>query len=244
MKYITPLSVVLLGLLVLWPSEKQEKYVDVIDKVMPTVVEIHVKGEVTIGTNTKTRAGLGSGVFVHPRGYILTCKHLFSDFTKIESISVVLYDGSVVSGDLVAQSKHDLAIVRVMFFDKVPYAKLAVPSRLKVGQEVIAIGSPIGLSFSVSKGVISGLYRDFPWAYNTIQMDAALNPGNSGGPLFNMQGELVGINSFFLGISPFVPVSSGLNFAIQVGQCLEFLVLSSKDLPEMRRFKWLRSLVF
>jgi S1-C subfamily serine protease len=248
MKYLTFLFVLILGVVTLWPSGPQDKYVDVVDKVLPTVVEIRVTGDVELkffdtAIGTATVGILGSGVFIHPKGYVLTCKHLFDDFIKIHSISIIMYNGQVVSGEILELSDHDLAIVKAGYVKNVKFARLAVPSTLRVGQEVLAIGSPKGLSFSVSLGIISSLHRDFPWAYNTTQSDVAINPGNSGGPLFNLKGQLVGINSFFVPADMWAPVNSGLGFSVQVGQCLEFIVRSAKTIPDFRRFKWLPTIL-
>lgn len=210
--------------------EPREKFVPVVDKVMPAVVEIHVSGLIeTVDRQymPATRAAkiLGSGVYISSKGHILTCAHLFSDFKKIESITIVESDGGVVSGTLVkVSSKTDLAVVRVLFYDKTPKVKLADPRKLKVGQEVFAIGSPLGLSFTVTNGIISALYRDFEGAYNITQSDTVINPGNSGGPLFNLKGELVGINVFIISPNSFFPTFSGLGFSVQCGEIFRFLV--------------------
>lgn len=247
MRIFTLLSILTLSIIIFIP--KDEKYVDVVSKTMPTVVEVHVTGDVAVemfgvSVGTATMRVMGSGVFVHPKGYVLTCRHLFDDFINIHSVTLILSDDSTVSGEIVKHSEfHDLSLLKAGYVTNVPYAQLAIPSRLRVGQEVIAIGSPAGLSFTVTHGIISSLYRDFPWAYNTTQSDVSINPGNSGGPLFNLKGQLIGINSFFIPANPRVPVNTGLGFSIQVGQCLEFLVLSAKDVPALRRFKWLPTIL-
>ena len=126
--------------------------------------------------------------------------------------------------------------VKVDFYQTTPYVNIADPRGLKVGQEVIAIGSPAGLSFSVTNGIISALYRDFNHAYNVTQSNTAINPGNSGGPLFNLKGELVGINSFFIMARPEFPVFTGLGFSVQSGQCIEFLTDAAKKFKDMKKY--------
>lgn len=191
----------------------------------------------------------GSGVFVTPDGYILTCKHLFTlpeqfDATiTIDSIFIEMSNDQVVSARLICLSgKFDLALLQAKTTKPVKYATLADPRKLQIGQEVIAVGGPLGMSFTVTSGIISQLYRDFDGFYNVTQSDTAINPGNSGGPLFNLKGELVGINSFMLTVLPRLPLFTGLGFSVQSGQCLEFLVKSNNKISPHRRYKWLRLL--
>jgi serine protease Do len=239
--------------------QPEDKFVNPIKKVMPAVVEIHVTGyiphpiavliEAITGdpiTNDpeswiKVRI-LGSGVYVNAKGYILTCAHLFNGFKKIDSISVINIKDDTVSGQIVSiGDKVDLAVIKTTYYTETPFVKLADPRKLKVGQDVFAIGSPLGLSFSVTSGIISALYRDFDHAYNVTQSDVSINPGNSGGPLFNIKGELVGINSFM--IPPVnAAIFTGLGFSVQVGQCLEFLVQTGRKDKELRNKKWINLL--
>lgn len=227
----------------------QEKYTPVIDEVMPACVEITVTGTVEAATledfilgrkpGLITQRVLGSGVFISPKGYILTCAHLFNFFKEIKTITVQSPTGDTVFGTLkIVGQGVDLALVKVDFDKVTPYVEIADPRDLRVGQEVIAIGSPLSLSFSVSQGIISALYRDFQSAYNVTQSNTAINPGNSGGPLFNMKGELVGINSFM--ISPVSEaVFTGLGFSVQCGQIIEFLVDAKRKYPDIRERKWI-----
>lgn len=235
--------------------DTQDKFVKPIKKVMPAVVEIQVIGMVphplivlldsltgednSDNPDSWVRAGvLGSGVYVSPKGYILTCAHLFEPFKKVLSINVTNYKEEAVAGTIVSVGeKVDLAVIKTTYFKDTPYVKLADPRKLKVGQDVFTIGSPLGLSFSVTSGIISALYRDFEFAYNMTQSDVSLNPGNSGGPLFNLKGELVGINSFM--VPPVnAAIFTGLGFFVQAGQCLEFLVKTSQKEKELRNKKW------
>lgn len=228
--------------------EKKEKYVSVVSKVMPAVVEIQVIGTVVSHVAFETDDGiidmteehqehiLGSGVYINKNGYILTVAHLFNHFKKIQTVSVVSPEGDIVSGKIKNVSKSiDLALIKTDFYRVTPYVKVASPKSLRVGQEVVAIGSPAGLSFSVSNGIISALYRDFEFAYNVTQSNTAINPGNSGGPLFNLDGELVGVNSFFIYGNRSFPVFTGLGFSVQSGQCIEFLAKNAKKFKDMKR---------
>lgn len=220
------LGIMCFTLLLVTSCETKDRFVKVVDKVLPAVVTIHVVGiyhDPATKQAQTVRVG-GSGVFINDQGEVLTAAHLFPKELDVKSVLVELENGDVIAADAVKVStKSDLAVLRTTFFDKTPFVKLADPRGLKVGQEVVAVGSPFGLSSSVTTGVISALYRDFPASYNMTQSDAAINPGNSGGPLFDLQGNLVGINVFIISSSPFAPAFCGLSFSVQSGQCLEFL---------------------
>jgi len=200
---------------------KEEKFVDVVDRVMPACVTIYVAD--TIG-GVPVAQWLGSGVYVSKNGYILTCAHLFNDHLGKLSVTVELENGDLVAADIINVSdRFDLALIRTTYFEEAPYCKVADPRKLRVGQEVFAVGAPHGLAFTVTTGIISALYRDFTEHYNVTQSDTAINPGNSGGPLFNLKGEIVGINSFMiLGVKD-VPLFTGLGFSVQSGECIVFL---------------------
>jgi|WetSurMetagenome_2_1015567.scaffolds.fasta_scaffold460354_2 serine protease Do len=223
-------SMLLATAIIITPFPPKEKFVDLADKVMPKCVSLELIVERKDPFTGKIQKGGigGSGVFVSPDGYLLTCKHVV-DFTYIHSITVELLNGDKVAARIISLSdSSDLALLKVDFFDRVDYAELADPRYLKVGQEVMAVGSPAGLVFSVTTGIISALYRDIGDNYNVTQSDTAINPGNSGGPLFNLRGELVGINSFFIPVTFFEPVFSGLGFSVQSGQCYQFLIDCAK----------------
>lgn len=210
-----------------------ERFVKVSEDVVPKTVDIHVLGvakelvltikdgnfeieEATVPVHVE-----GAGVFVSPNNHVLTCAHLFW-LDKITSISVCTQDGTCTAAELLHKEDGlDLGLLQTYFDAPTPYARIADPRKLKVGQEVLAIGSPLGLPFSVSHGIISALNRD-DIGYNMTQSDAFLNPGNSGGPLFNLNHEIVGINSRIL---PPVRANifTGLGFSVQSGQIIEFL---------------------
>lgn len=233
-----------------------EKFVRLSDTVVPKTLDIHVVGiarrSVFLNTNGKTEIKeitvlvrvQGAGVFISPNNHVLTCGHLFW-LEKINSITVCTPDGKCTAGEILHQEKNlDLALVQANFDLPTPYARIADPRKLRVGQEVLAVGSPLGFTFSVSHGIISALNRDNLGVYNMTQSDAFLNPGNSGGPLFNLKGEIVGINSR---IVPPVPakIFTGLGFSVQSGQIVEFLTRTrnkydklEKGLPRFRKEYW------
>lgn len=138
--------------------------------------------------------GQGSGVIIKSDGYILTNNHVVRD---ADQIKVTLADKRTFSGRVVGRDSFtDLALVKIDGTD-LPVAKLGNAERLRPGDWAIAIGSPVGLSHTVTLGIISALGRSLGESLNVdlIQTDAAINPGNSGGPLLNIRGEVVGINT-------------------------------------------------
>jgi S1-C subfamily serine protease len=146
----------------------------------------------------ETERGVGSGVVVVDKGLILTNLHVVSGS---ERVTVTFFDGTESEVDLVStHPENDLAVVKARKVpDDLPAATLGSSQNLRSGDEVVAVGFPFGIGPSVSAGVVSGLNRDFRTPdgakilTNLIQFDAAANPGNSGGPLVNMDGEVVGI---------------------------------------------------
>jgi S1-C subfamily serine protease len=211
-----------------------ERYVKVSNESIPKAVMIEVKAIMTqvtlvldeegihIDQSTVTVKVRGAGVFISPTGHILTCDHLF-EFDRIIDAVAIDYLGNVYKGEILFQEERlDLALMKINVDPPVDYARIADPRKLRVGQEVIAVGNPLGFDFSVSHGIISALNRDGLGVPNMTQSDTFLNPGNSGGPLFNLKGELVGINSR---IVPPVKANifTGLGFSTQSGQIVEFL---------------------
>jgi len=192
--------------------------VDLAAAVQPAVVQLDVSG--TDG------AGTGSGFVISPDGYIVTNNHVAGPAGMDGSINVTFADGKTATGKLVGTSPdYDLAVVKV---DRTGLQSLpmGVSRDLKVGQSVIAIGSPLGLQGTVTTGIVSALDRPVTAGeaqgdtsfINAIQTDAAINPGNSGGPLINAAGEAIGVNSAIasMGSSAGQAGSIGLGFAIPI----------------------------
>lgn len=154
---------------------------------------------------------LGTGFIISPDGYILTNNHVVNG---ADEVMVKLADGREVKGEIKgSDEKVDLALIKINEKDKLPFAELGDSDKLEVGEWVMAIGNPFGLSHTVTAGIISakgrvigsGPYDDF------IQTDASINPGNSGGPLFNSVGQVIGINSAIIAGG-----GGGIGFAIPI----------------------------
>lgn len=159
--------------------------------------------------------GTGSGVLVDPEGVLLTNHHVVADASSLE---ITLSDGRTFGGEVVGSDPAtDLAVVRLTgdVPDDLPVVELADSERLRLGEVVLAVGSPFGLRGTVTMGIVSGLGRRMGLAdyEDYIQTDAAINRGNSGGALVNLRGEVVGINTWIASQSG---GSIGLGFAIPV----------------------------
>ncbi|MBU1395771.1 MAG: DegQ family serine endoprotease [Gammaproteobacteria bacterium] len=161
--------------------------------------------------------GAGSGFIVSKDGYILTNAHVVRGADEVE---VKLIDKRTFSAKVVgADNRTDVAVIKIMA-NNLPAVKLGDPTRLRVGEAVVAIGSPFGFENSVTAGIVSAKGRSLPSESYVpyIQTDVAINPGNSGGPLFNMKGEVVGINSQIYSRSGGY---QGVSFAIPIDVAME-----------------------
>ena len=156
-------------------------------------------------------SALGSGFIISPDGYVITNNHVIAN---ADAIHVVLHDGTRLEATVRGRDpKTDLAVLKVKNGKPLPHVAFGDSDAMKVGDWVLAIGNPFGLGGSVTLGIVSARNRDIAAGpYDSfIQTDAAINKGNSGGPLFNMKGEVVGVNSAIL--SP-TGGSVGIGFAI------------------------------
>ncbi|MBE7557555.1 trypsin-like peptidase domain-containing protein [bacterium] len=190
------------------PEELQEAIFRARDAVLPALVHLQPISEVYVSGERRRESSVGSGVLFDDRGHVVTNYHVAG---KAQKLICTLANKERISGELVGGDPYtDIAVIRLKVEDakmKLVPARLGDSDRLEVGQYVLALGSPLALSRTVSCGVISCLDRyldagdtlptgERTGFFNTwIQTDAAINPGNSGGPLVNLSGEVVGINA-------------------------------------------------
>jgi len=208
-------------------AHRRSPVVEVVQKVSPAVVFIGTEqvvdrrlrgspleefffGEGSVRERRQTVQSLGSGVIIDASGIIVTNDHVVRGASAIH---VVLADGRQLEAEVVgSDAQNDLAVLRIPAKGPLPVARLGTSADLMIGETVVAIGSPFGLTKTVTSGVISAVGRSFKAneeIYNDfIQTDAAINPGNSGGPLLNVDGEVIGINTAIFG------GAQGIGFAI------------------------------
>jgi S1-C subfamily serine protease len=185
----------------------------VVAKVGPAVVHVRVTKKIPRrGHSPPHVEGSGSGVIITPDGYIVTNSHVIEDAISVE---VNLADGTTDNAEVIGQdAATDIALLRISG-SGLPMAHLGDSDKLRVGQLAIAVGNPLGFQSTVTAGVISALGRSLRshtgrLIENVIQTDAALNPGNSGGPLVDSRGYVIGINTAI------IQYAQGICFAIPV----------------------------
>ncbi|MNR81987.1 putative serine protease HtrA [compost metagenome] len=212
-------------------SAQGEVIADLVEKVGPAVVNIDTVSRRTVvqqpmhpffgfdpffgdprasrpQTRTYEQKGVGSGFIIDSKGLVVTNDHVVS---KANELTVTLPDGRKFKGKVIGRdAASDLALVKIDGKD-LPSLKLAHPDSIRVGQWVVAIGSPLGLKYSVTAGILSAVNRDgIKNRVGFLQTDAPINPGNSGGPLMNLQGEVIGVNTAI------IQHAQGIGFAVPV----------------------------
>ena len=209
---------------------------DAFNKVSPAVVIISVTGTTSNGFTSSQYEGMGSGFIINEEGYILTNYHVIEG---AKDISVTLSDGNEVTATVVNYDQEkDLAMIKLKEGTKVPaVAELGDSDELYPGAEVIAIGTPLSknLAYTLTKGVISGndrtIQTDSGTSVHLLQTDAAINSGNSGGPLVNTKGQVIGINSMKLGSQSMGSATvEGIGFAIPINEVKSKIDALSKQI--------------
>ena len=192
--------------------ESGEEWMDLLRRFLPQLPEPPGEGN----------PSLGSGFIISPDGYILTNAHVVSgaDEIVVRLVDKREFNATVVGTDL----RSDVAVIRIEA-SGLPIVRLGNPERLKVGEWVLAIGSPFGFEHTVTAGIVSAMGRALPDENFVpfIQTDVAINPGNSGGPLFNLRGEVIGINAQiysetggFMGLSFAIPIDVAMDIYQQL----------------------------
>lgn len=220
---------------------------DTVEKVLPSVVVIRTESTRYIVdwygrllSEAKRPVGQGSGVMIDPRGYVITNNHVLQGGQNIE---VILYDESRYDAELVGRNEQlDIAVLKIMHPENDEFSSIEPgdSDTVRVGEMVMAIGSPFSLSSTVTNGLISQKGRseaNLP-IVDFIQTSAPINPGNSGGPLIDIEGKLIGINTMIRTGGPASQGSIGIGFAIPSNQALRAAELiingtSPEELPWM-----------
>ncbi|MDX6281101.1 MAG: putative serine protease PepD [Kribbellaceae bacterium] len=204
------------------PKIKTGSVSAVAQTLLPSVVQLKVEG-------SDDSSATGSGFVIDGSGHILTNNHVVAAAADGGSIQVVTEKGKVATARLVGRSPaYDLAVVQVFGIDA-PSVQFGESAKAVVGQDVVAIGSPLGLAGTVTSGIVSAKNRPVSAGgdgeqtsyINALQTDAAINPGNSGGPLVDMDAHVIGVNSAIATVRGAEPGSSGnigLGFAIPIDQ--------------------------
>jgi serine protease Do len=210
------------------PRGAPDSFADLVEQLQPAVVNIATKQKVEVvsGINPFTGERVtqkqdqqsgGSGFIISADGYIVTNNHVVSggpDGNAVDKVTVTLFGGKEYPAKIIGRDPiSDIALIKIDATG-LPFVEMESAPKNRVGDWVIAIGNPLGLSSSVTAGIISALQRNIGTgtAYDRfIQTDTAINPGNSGGPLFNLQGKVIGINNRL--ISP-TGANIGVGFAI------------------------------
>lgn len=190
-------------------SIDEQSNINVYQKVCPSIVVIDA--DISEGVSS------GTGCVIDSRGVVLTSRHVIEGADKIE---ITLFNGEKIKAELIAimGENCDLALLKVNTKQRLPILKLGDSAQIKVGQKVLAVGNPFGFNRTLTTGIVSRIDYD----RNKIQTDAAINPGSSGGPLLNSNGEVVGINQ-----SIYNPDNNksniGIGFAVPVNAAKRFI---------------------
>ena len=185
------------------------------------IISQSLKGVVTI----KTDVAQGSGFFVSNDGYIVTNAHVITGASEIKAMT---YDGNVHDVTLIGEDTNiDVALLKIV--GKYQRLPIGDSDKISIGDRVVALGNPLGLSFTATEGIVSSKDRlgmnNLP---DYIQSDVSLNPGNSGGPLINSEGQVIGINNFK------ISGAENIGFALEINKAMDAInKVSNKNLPKL-----------
>ena len=194
---LTSITIALTVLFSTTVSAQYPSFADLVEKLIPSVVNISTtitKDETTTDFTSEQEA-LGSGFILNKEGYIVTNQHVID---KAQTINVTLYNNELYEATIIGEDKKtDLALLKINTSTPLSPITFGDSDAMRVGDWILAIGNPFGLGGSVTAGIVSAKSRDIEaGSYdNFIQTDAAINQGNSGGPMFNLKGEVIGVNS-------------------------------------------------
>ncbi|XP_071476232.1 serine protease HTRA2, mitochondrial-like [Diadema antillarum] len=216
------------------PRSKQFNFIaDAVEKASPSVVYIEIHGRHPYQPDRTIPISNGSGFIVSADGLILTNAHVVANKRLgKQSVKVKLFDGSLLDGEVIAVDPiSDLALLKVEAKSKLPMMRMGNSAVVRPGEWVIAMGSPLSLSNTITAGIVSTVNRTskelgLKKHIDYIQTDAAINFGNSGGPLVNLDGEAIGINT--------MKVTSGISFAIPIDYARTFVDKVQKQMKEMK----------
>lgn len=227
------------------PRGAPASFADMVERLQPAVVNISTKQRVQVrtqnpfagtpfgdlfgggsgGTQTRQAQSLGSGFLISSDGYIVTNNHVVSPGARgatVDSITVTMTNGEEYPAKLIGRDQaSDLAVLKIETRKPLPFVKFGDSTKARVGDWVVAIGNPYALSGTVTAGIISAVHRSTGGTYDRfIQTDASINQGNSGGPMFDMNGNVIGINSQILSPSG---GNVGIGFAIPSEQAMPII---------------------
>jgi S1-C subfamily serine protease len=219
--------------------------IKIFNKMSPFVVNVHQVSTVPMSMwqSQDVAVGVGSGFIWNNEGYIITNYHVINNSHKL---AVTFYDGSSAFANLVGvDRRHDIAVLRLQNLSSLPkavkeqtYFPISDSKYTEVGQEAIAIGSPFGLSNSLTKGTVSAVNREvvghnLSVSRHMVQTDASINPGNSGGPLLDSYGRLIGMNTM---IYSNTGGSSGVGFAVPsnvIADAARYIIMNKRSISHV-----------
>ena len=196
-------------------SSFENAIANIVDQSMPAIVSLTVRKEERKDNKSIDKSGTGSGFIIRKDGYILTNEHVVAG---AKGITVRLFDGSTHDAKVVGADKNtDIAVIKIERKEEFPVLTMADLEKIRIGQFAIAIGDPLRYRYTVTAGIVGGKGRCFhpkselfQYHNNYIQTDAWVNPGSSGGPLLNIQGEVIGINTLNPGEGSTLAINCGL----------------------------------